>query len=360
MSEPIYRLPPEEMKPQLMLLAEELAESRDWGHGPLQLEECHAITRGEGVKIAVLDTGCDMEHSDLKDRIEVWQDFSGSRTGANDVQGHGTHVASIAAANMNSGGIIGAAPSARLLIGKVLGDQGSGASSWISNGIRWAKVQGAHIISMSLGGPSQDAVIASAVREATQAGIYVVAAAGNEGPREGTVGYPGGLADCICVGASDRENRPASFSSRGQQLDVAAPGVSIRSCYPGGRYAILSGTSMATPYVTGCIALLLSYLKNLNLRWPTPAELLDLLKRNSKDIHTPGFDTATGYGLIQPLALLKVVVPPAPPVPIPPPTPVPAPAMPAYLVAHDVDGKVLGRYNLAPSIAEQSAFLPSL
>lgn len=344
MNEPIYRLPPEEMVPQQVLLAEQLAESRDWGHGPLAIAECQKISMGEGIRVAVLDTGCDLSHPDLSDRIEAWQNFSDSRTGPADIVGHGSHCAGIIAANLNQSGIVGVAPLARLLIGKVLGDNGSGNSSAIAAGIRWAIGQGAHVISMSLGGSQPDPQTAAAVREAVARGIFVVAAAGNEGPREGTVGYPGGQDEAVCVGAVDSNLNVARFSSRGQQLDVAAPGVEIRSCYPGGRYAVFSGTSMATPYVAGCIALLLGYLKKLNQRWPSPTELFRLLQRTSKDLDRPGLDTATGWGLIQPLELLKLAKPVDPPTP---PTPSPLPyRLPAVMVALDGDGNELGRYVL--------------
>lgn len=345
MSDPIYRLPPDEMKPELMFLAEELGESRDWGHAPLFLSECQKLSMGEGIRVAILDTGCDMSHPDLADRVEVSKDFTGSRTGASDVAGHGSHCAGVVAANANGGGIIGTAPAARLLIGKVLGDNGSGSSSGIAAGIRWAAEQGANIISMSLGGPVSDSGTAQAVREVTARGIFVIAAAGNEGPREGTVGYPGGYDESVCVGAVGTDLKPASFSSRGAQLDVAAPGVSVRSCYPGGRYATYSGTSMATPYVAGCIALFLAYLKKLGQRWPTPAELFRLIQRTSKDLDIPGMDTATGWGLIQPLALMRLVQPPAPVPPTPvPPAPVP-PGVPALLIAYDALGRELARYK---------------
>jgi len=313
--DPIYVLPPEEMIPEVMMLAFQLAESRDWGHTPLELEQCQAYADGSGVKVAILDTGVDTNHPDLKDRVILSRDFTGSSSGASDVQGHGTHCAGIVAASTDGNGIIGAAPKASILNGKVLGDNGSGASSGIAAGIRWATEQRADIISMSLGGPSQDSATRSAIQQAVASGIIVVCAAGNEGPREGTVGYPGGYDESICVGAVDQNLNAANFSSRGAALDIASPGVSILSTYPGGRYARLSGTSMATPYVAGCLALYLSYLKKKGLPLPSYSQVLDLFRQTAQDRGNPGKDTTYGWGFIKPLKMLQLIVPVPPPPP---------------------------------------------
>ncbi len=317
----IYLIPPDELIPQSMLLVDQLAENRDWGHKPLQLEECQKITQGEGIVVAVLDTGCDLQHPDLKDRIVASRDFTGSRSGASDVSGHGTHCAGIIASSINDTGLIGTAPRVSLVIAKVLGDNGSGYSTWIANGIRWAVQQKADIISMSLGSSQVDQTIYAAVKEAVNAGVYVVAAAGNDGPRENTVGYPGGHPECVCVAAIDSSLKTATFSSRGQQVDVTAPGAAVLSTYPGGRYATLSGTSMATPYVSGVLALYLSYLKKSNKPFPSQAQLTELFKNTCRDLEIAGKDTWSGFGLVQPLALLKTVDNnPVPNPPVPPPS----------------------------------------
>lgn len=317
MSEPIYTLPPNEMIPELMMLACQLAEDRDWGHTPLELVEAQALADGTGIKVAVLDTGCDLTHPDLKDQIAGSKDFTGSGSGPSDVQGHGTHCAGIILAATNGQGLIGVAPKARLYNGKVLGDNGSGSESGIVNGIRWAISQGVDVISMSLGSSSPSNSIRGAVQEAVNAGIIVVAAAGNEGPNEGTVGYPGGFDECICVAAVDSSLQAANFSSRGPANDVAAPGVSILSTYPGGRYSRLSGTSMATPYVAGCVAIFLDYLKRQGKPKPNYRDILSLLSSTTKDLGNQGKDTSYGWGLIQPLAMFKSVTPTPPPPPTP-------------------------------------------
>lgn len=320
--QPIYRLPPNELVPLQVVLAESLAESRDWGHGPLEIEECHKLTQGEGVRVAVLDTGIDRGHPDFAGRIEATQDFTGSRSGINDLQGHSTHCAGVIAANNDGSGMVGVAPASMLLIGKVLGDDGSGTSAGIAAGVRWAIQQGAHVISMSLGGPVRDGATSAAIAEAVARGVYVVCAFGNEGPGNNTGGWPGKDVNVFGEAAVDSDLRVARFSSRGPEVDFAAPGVNVRSCYPGGRYATMSGTSMATPYVAGCIALILSYLKKIGKPWPTPAEMYKLLRTTARDIDAPGFDNNTGWGLVQPLAAMKQfqpTPPPQPPAPTPPP-----------------------------------------
>lgn len=310
--EPIFVIPPLERIPLMMMLADQLAESRDWGHGPLQLEEVHATHQGKDTKVAVLDTGCDFNHPDLRANILDAKDFTGEVSGPADVQGHGTHCAGVVAAATNGQGLIGSAPQSKLLIGKVLDDDGSGASTWIANGIRWAVAQKANIISMSLGSSSPSSIIHAAVKEAVAAGVWVVAAASNSGPGANTVGYPGAFPECICVGAVDSALAVAVFSSRGPQLDIAAPGVKINSTYPGGRYAVLSGTSMATPYVAGVLAVYHESLRRLGRPIPTTLQLLEELKRTAKDLGVAGQDSSYGHGLIQPLKMLPVGTTPPP------------------------------------------------
>lgn len=310
----LYTLPDEEMIPETMMLVHQLSDSRDWGHIPLNLEELHQKADGKDIKVAVLDTGCDLTHQDLKDRIIASKDFTGSRSGASDVAGHGTHCAGIISASINGVGLIGVAPNVSLYIGKVLSDNGSGYSSWIAAGIRWAIQQKVHIISMSLGTSVPDNIIGAAVKEAFAAGIHIVAAAGNSGPSDNTVGYPGGFTECICVAAINSSLKTAGFSSRGSQVDVAAPGVGIQSCYPGNRYATMSGTSMATPYVAGCLALYFSFLLKNGKTIPSPKEMFEIIEKTSRDLESIGRDNLTGWGMINPKTMFSNLVPPSPPI----------------------------------------------
>lgn len=312
--DPEYKLPPGELAPDQVVILAEAGDVADWGHATIGVAEAWKVTKGAKVKVAVLDTGVDRGHRDLKGRVVASKDFTGSRSGDSDVQGHGTHCAGVIGAAENGAGVVGVAPECELIVGKVLGDNGSGLSTWIAAGIDWAVEQGADVISMSLGSPAADARIKAAVDRATAKGVIVVAAAGNEGP-EGTVGYPAGFAGVVCVAAVDNKLATAKFSSRGPAVYVAAPGVNIRSCYPGDRFATMSGTSMATPYVAGCAALYVADRKARNLK-PSPAEFSARVKDTADDLPPKGRDTATGYGLIRPAKLLGEN---APPVPMPPP-----------------------------------------
>ncbi|MFE4550955.1 S8 family peptidase [Streptomyces sp. NPDC056785] len=232
---------------------------------------------GQGVKVAILDTGVDANHPDLAGRIADAKDFSGSAS-TNDAFGHGTHVASIVGGTgAASGGTRrGVAPRADLLIGKVLGDDGYGSESSVIDGMEWAAAQHAKVVNMSLGsGTPTDGTdsMSEAVDALTAStGTLFVVAAGNEGPNPTTVSSPGAADAALTVGAVDRDDSLASFSSRGPRLgdaavkpDVTAPGVGIVAARAAGTtmgtpvdadYTSASGTSMATPHVAGAVALL--------------------------------------------------------------------------------------------------------
>lgn len=219
----------------------------------------------EGVRIAVLDTGIDASHPDLDSKIILSKGFTGSETDTYDNFGHGTHVSGIIAAENNNGqGVAGTCPDCRLMVGKVLDDSGSGAYSWIANGIIWASQNGAQVISMSLGGPVKSYTLESAVNTAWKNGAVIVAAAGNSANASNT--YPGAYTNVIAVAATDNRDRKASFSSYGKWVDVAAPGVNIYSTFPTHNYVIgkslnydfASGTSMATPMAAATAGLIWS------------------------------------------------------------------------------------------------------
>lgn len=266
---------------------------------------------GSGIKIAILDTGVDADHPMLQGRIVLQQDFTGE--GFDDVYGHGTHVAGIAAGHDEN--YTGVAPGAIIYNGKVLDNSGNGYLSWLINGIDWAMDpdgnpltdDGADIISLSLGatysGNPEDLLNApevEKVREAISKGIVVVIASGNCG--SGCNGFygvttPGITPEAITVGAVDDNNDWAYFSSGGivngtVKPDIVAPGVSICSSVPTG-YACYSGTSMATPHVSGAVALLLQKDNTLN-----PVQVKDILKSTALDLGDAGEDTKYGAGLI--------------------------------------------------------------
>ena len=328
----IHRLPPYRVERILTKLDD--ADRIDWGLSLLHVPDHWKDTRGKAVKVAVLDTGIDATHPDLADAIDALHDFTGSRAGTADVQGHGTHTAGVVAARKNHIGVVGVAPECRLLIGKVLGDDGSGLGQWVAAGIDWACDQGADVISLSLGSPVPDPTIYAAIQRAAAKGKFVIAAAGNDGGAAGQdrVDYPGRWRETIAVAAFDRERKLAEFSSQGPEVDVAAPGEKITSTFPmnQGGYAILSGTSMATPFVAGVVALLISLKRQAGNSQPpleTVAQLRDLLAKTAIDAGPPGKDWGFGYGLISPDGLLMPnVAAPQPPQPGTPPNPVMPPA----------------------------------
>ncbi|WP_308121353.1 S8 family peptidase [Paractinoplanes bogorensis] len=230
---------------------------------------------GRGVTVAVLDTGADATHPDLAGRIAEARDFSDSG-GTGDHFGHGTHVAAtVAGSGAGSNGLRkGVAPGAKLLIGKVLDDGGVGYESGIIAGMEWAAGAGAKVVNMSLGGGPTDGTdpMSAAVDElSASTGALFVVAAGNDGDDEYTVGTPGAAPSALTVGAVDREDRIAGFSSRGPRFgdeglkpEITAPGVGIVAARAAGTamgepvddlYTAASGTSMATPHVAGAAAI---------------------------------------------------------------------------------------------------------
>ncbi|MEM4024325.1 S8 family peptidase, partial [Pyrobaculum sp.] len=218
-----------------------------------------------------------------------------------DRNGHGTHVAGIIAASLDNVGVAGVAPKVKLIAVKVLSDSGSGYYSDIAEGIIEAVKAGAAILSMSLGGPSDSSVLRDASYWAYQQGAVQVVAAGNSGdgnPSTDNVSYPARYSWVIAVAAVDQNGVVPTWSSDGPEVDVAAPGVNILSTYPGGRYAYMSGTSMATPHVTGVVALIQAIRLAYGKRLLTPDEVYQVLTTTARDIGTPGFDVFTGYGLV--------------------------------------------------------------
>lgn len=232
--------------------------SPSYQYGLFNTDADHAwdVTLGSSnQEIAVLDTGVDYHHPDLDGKVIRGYDFVQNDWTPQDQNGHGTHVAGIAAAETNNGiGIAGMAPNTKILAVRVLDASGSGSLANIADGIIYAADAGAEVINLSLGCNCDTQTMENAVNYAWNRGVVVVAAAGNDGVS--TTFEPASYANVIAVGAVDSNNRKASFSNWGTWVDVMAPGVDIASTYPSNRYVYLSGTSMASPYVAGQAALL--------------------------------------------------------------------------------------------------------
>lgn len=248
-------------RPNFNVLAVSPACQIGWGLQALNVPDLWKQTKGSGVKVGIVDTGVDLTHPDLVDGIVASADFTGKGT-AQDGDGHGTHVAGIIGARGISGGTVGAAPECQLYIAKALGDDGSGDYGAITEALEWCIQQKVDVINMSLGGPQDDYRLHDAIRTAVNQGIVVVCAAGNDGVDAiDDVDYPGRYDEAIAVGALDPQLHLASYSSVGPEVDILAPGSQVYSTYPGGNYALLSGTSMATPFVSGVVALAIAKAK---------------------------------------------------------------------------------------------------
>ena len=270
-------------------------DSVDWGvtdiKAPLAWTSTPSIT-GQGVKIAELDTGIDITQPDLVVTGGVSEvSYTASY---NDDNGHGTHVSGIIGAKNNGVGLVGVAPDTSLYAVKVLDSTGSGYVSDIISGIDWAITNKMDIITMSLGTKSDVAALHNAVDSAYTQGVLVVSAGGNDGAGGDTIEYPARYSSVIAVGAVDKTNKRAYFSSTGKELEVSAPGVNIQSTYLNGQYATMSGTSMATPFVAGDLAL-------LKQAHPTysASQLRSLLQQKVIDLGRKGRDSSYGFGLIQ-------------------------------------------------------------
>lgn len=281
-------------------------------------------SRGSGVVVAVLDTGCQTSHPDLAGRIIGGRNFTSDDNGDpekfEDGNGHGTHVAGTIAAADNTEGVAGMAPLASLLILKVLDGSGSGSYQSLIEAFKYAMTwqgpegQKVRIISLSLGGATDDPALHDEIIRATTSGILVVCAAGNTGRVEKQ--FPGSYNEVVGIGAVDFNKKLAPFSTMNKEIDAVAPGVDIVSTYLNNQYAVLSGTSMATPHVSGAAALIINQCEKDFERPLTEAEIYaQLCKRTSalgykKIKEGNGFlDLTVGYPIIlNPMAAEPAVV----------------------------------------------------
>ncbi len=260
-------------------------------------------SRGEGSVVAIIDTGIDYNHPDLKANVIGGVSFVPGEHDYMDMNGHGTHVAGTIAAN---GVLLGVAPQAKLLGVKVLNKDGFGSYSDIVQGLKWTRSwrgpagEKANVVNMSLGGPFPNTTMHQEIIKLVEAGISVVCAAGNSGdanPDTREISYPAYYEESLAVGAVDLRTGIADFSASNERIDIVAPGVDTYSTYPGGNYVKLSGTSMAAPHISGAMALIYSRSLLRFGRYPSPQELKDMLRYQAIDLGNAGFDTLYGYGL---------------------------------------------------------------
>lgn len=281
------------------------AQSPSWGWERINASDAHSDARGNGVDVAILDTGIDAEHCDLD--VHGGTNCTGKGNGFDDKNGHGTHCAGIASALDNSIGVVGVAPAANLWAVKVLDNSGSGSWSNVVCGIDWCMTHKKEILSMSFGASSMPDTVHSAISDTYEAGHLLVAAAGNEGNdedgscEEKNVIQPARHPDVIGVSAMDESDSDgtllADYSSVGVNVELMAPGTAIRSTYTNDSYDTLSGTSMACPHVTGTAALAW---EDLGSDGPETGDR-DTIRQTMREQAEPVLGTCEdGYGLIRP------------------------------------------------------------
>ena len=297
--------------------ADSVRDQQQWALDAIHAPQAWETTRGEGVTVAVLDTGVDADHRDLAGAVLPGRDFIGLGAEPGDPAwaGHGTAMAGIIAGRGHGpghdSGVIGVAPEATILPVRVLLEDDDPErdtaretrSGALAEGIRWAADQGADVINLSLGDDSEsahpDPEEDAAVRYALRKGAVVVASAGNGGERGNPVSYPAGYPGVIAVAAVDRTGMPTEFSTRRWYDTISAPGQDVIVADPDGRYYAGWGTSAAAAFVSGAAALLLSAHPDL-----TPAQVRTLLTETAQDPPEEGHSDAVGSGVVDVAAAL--------------------------------------------------------
>lgn len=271
-----------------------------WNLPITNTNEGWSLNKGSNdVVVAVVDTGVDLDHPDLQGRLLPGYNVVSPDDQPTDDVGHGTHVAGIIAANVNNGeGIAGMTWSTKILPVKALDSSGSGTTYSVAQGIIWAADHGAKVINLSLGNYAEAQFLHDAIKYAYDHDAVIIAATGNDNTER--PGYPAAYPEVLSVSATDANQKRASFSNFGDYIDVMAPGESIASTYPGNQYAALSGTSMASPHVAALAALIRS--TNPDLK---NTEVMDIIRKNVKDLGDPGRDKYYGYGQIDVYSALQ-------------------------------------------------------
>lgn len=254
-----------------------------------------SISSGKNVVVGVIDTGCDIDHPDIKNNIITGKNFIDRKKDPIDDNGHGTHVSGTIAGENNSQGIVGVSPNTKIMPLKALNGGGSGSEASIAEAIVFGSKH-CDFLCMSLGSPNRSSKIYAAIKEAIKNKTIVFCAAGNSGEKHDIM-YPAKFSETIAVGAIDKDLNRTSFTCVGDELDFLSPGQDIFSCMPNGGYAMMSGTSMATPFAVGCACLLKSMNKNL-----TQSQIIDSLKKTSLKLKNKKYQETKyqGNGIINP------------------------------------------------------------
>jgi thermitase len=260
------------------------AQMLGWEIKKLNIDRQWTYSEGRGVVVAVIDTGCDLEHIDIKNNLLKGINIIDKSKDPQDDNGHGSHVCGMIAAENNGLGMVGVSPKVKILPVKALDSKGNGSLRNVIEGIIWAADAGADFITMSLGASSSNDQLEKAIQYASLKGSVVFAAAGNSGENTQIL-YPARYKNVISIGAIDENLSRTSFTCSGEDLDFLSPGHNIFSIAPNNGYAIMSGTSMSNPFAVGCAALLLSHNrqhKKFSLR--SAQDYIDTLSRVCVDI----------------------------------------------------------------------------
>ena len=303
-----------------------LSQKIDWGLKDSNVPNTWKVTKGEGITCMVIDTG-HPEHPDLKANIKAGENFIPNEP-IEDENGHQTHCTGIICGVDNDIGMVGVAPEAKCISVKALSKSGGGSYIGLAQALDYAIKTKPDLISMSLGGPSPSPVLEDKIKTLYNMNIPVICAAGNTG--EGGVNWPAAFDDTIAVAAYDKYGNIASFSSRGDKVEWAAPGVNIYSTFLNKGYASLSGTSMACPFIAGVICLMLSKHKKQEKETgkndcKTVKEIRQHLLKYTDDKGVVGKDNDWGYGVIDVDRLIGGDQPDPKPQPKPDPKPQPKP-----------------------------------
>lgn len=279
-----------------------------WGINRIGSRLVNAVgNTGQGIRIAILDTGIDKEHEDLSKNFKGGYNFVDNNEDITDLNGHGSHVAGIIAAEDNDIGVVGVAPDAHIYSVKVLDFAATGSTSDMVSGVEWAVENNMQIINLSLGSNTDSISFRRSVEKVYNNGILIVAAAGNNGNMMGngdSMDYPAKYNNVVSVGATDVNDNRAKFSSTGPSLEISAPGVDIPSTLPRNRYGTLSGTSMSSPHVSGVAALVMKANPGM-----TNTEVRIRLQITAQNIAKNGFLAKKdwyGYGLVD--AVIAVTI----------------------------------------------------
>lgn len=251
----------------------------------------------KAIVVAVIDTGIDKAHEDLRNRLSIdGYDFYNKTAEMKDTHGHGTQVAGVIAAEANNArgisGLVGQYDVSILPL-KVLGDNGKGKSSAIIEAINYAIAKRVDVVNLSLGGASYSAIENEVIQRAIDAGIIVIAAIGNEAEKGNPINYPAAYNNVIAVGAVNERNEKSYFSNFNQYVQLVAPGENIWTTLPKNTYNTVKGTSFSAPIVSGTAAMLKALMPQL-----TSSEIQQMLTSSATDLGKPGRDDEYGAGLV--------------------------------------------------------------